>query len=443
MKDIILIVDDKIKLCKILAKDLQYFGYETLYATTGEQAIDFVVKNEIGVVVLDLKLGNENGLDVLTQMISIKADLPVMMVTGYGTIESAVEAIKIGAFDYIQKPVNLTKLQKTIENALAISQLRKENQNLKDKFVNPSKLIISHNANMKRMLAMVSKLANTDFPIVIQGESGTGKELLADFVHQGSKKSQNNIIKVNSAAFPETLLDNELFGHDKDAYTGANSTFKGVFERAHGGTLFLDEIGDMPMSLQAKILRTLQNKEVRRLGSKTSISIDVRFIAATNRNLQELVREKKFREDLYYRLNTGLITLPPLRERTDDILLLSTHFLENYNEKTNNRQKALSEQVQDFFSNYKWPGNIRELSNVINYAATISQKPIIEIEDLPPFIFATNGKNETISSRDKFEKEMILDALKKTNFNKSKTAEILKFSRQTLYNRIEKYGIKI
>jgi DNA-binding NtrC family response regulator len=443
MADTILIVDDNIKLCKILTKDLHNLGYEASFATKGDEVIAFIVNNDIDAVVLDLKLGNENGIDVLKQILSTKSDLPVIMVTGYGTIENAVEAIKIGAFDYIQKPANLTKLQKTIDNAISISKLKRENLDLKSKYVNPTRFIIGQNKKMKSMLDMVTKLANTDFPIVIQGESGTGKELLADFIHQNSKKAGHEIIKVNSAAFPETLLDNELFGHDKDAYTGANSVFKGVFERAHKGTLFLDEIGDMPVSIQVKILRALQNREIRRLGGKETIHIDVRFIAATNKDLQELVNEKKFREDLFYRLNTGMVTLPSLRERSDDIPVLADYFIQNFCKKNDKKPKVLSDQVVEFFNNFNWPGNIRELSNVINYGATISQKPTIDIEDLPPFLFAKNEKNNNYNSRDRFEKEMILDVLQKTNYNKSKAADMLKFSRQTLYNRLEKYGIKI
>jgi transcriptional regulator with PAS, ATPase and Fis domain len=295
---------------------------------------------------------------------------------------------------------------------------------------------------MLKLCGKAKKLAITNLPILITGENGTGKEVVADFIHRHSARHLQKIVKINCAAFPETLLDNELFGHEKGAYTGADMAFKGVFERAHESSLFLDEIGDMPLTIQAKILRTLQHHEIRRIGGEDTITVDVRFIAATNRRLKELIESRKFREDLFYRLNAAILHLPPLRERKEDIPLLAEHFLSEYAGANAGTAKELSEEVLETFFEYHWPGNVRELKNALNYAAAISSGSVIGRDDLPPH-FAPISPQEAISEniREDTEKTLILKALHKVNYNKTKAADLLKMSRKTLYNKLEKYGI--
>ena len=441
MKDTILIIDDKVKLCKILAQDFENLGYESRYATNITDAINLFLKNEINTVILDLKLGTENGLDVLKKLLNFNSNVPVIMVTGYATIENAVESIKIGAFDYIQKPVNFTKLQKIVENAINISRLKAENTNLKTRLFDSYVPIITKNGQMLELLNRLTKLATTDYPIFLCGESGTGKELVADFIHINSPRSSLKMYKINCASLPPSLLDNELFGHDKGAYTGADSTFKGIFERANKSSLFLDEIGDMSLEIQSKILRTLQNHEIRRLGGKETLEVDVRFIAATNKDIQRLMEERKFREDLFYRLNAAMLNIPPLRDRKEDIPLLMNHFLDEFSQNNSDRIKALDDSVMEFLIEHTWPGNIRELKNVINYAATISNNYLICVADLPPYLANREIIVEKTNIREGVEKNQILEMLQKTKYNKKKAAELLNISRRTLYNKMEKYAI--
>jgi DNA-binding NtrC family response regulator len=292
----------------------------------------------------------------------------------------------------------------------------------------------------------VEKLAPTDLPVLFRGESGTGKEVIADFMHGASVRSAMPMVKINCAAFPETLLDNELFGHEKGAYTGADSMFKGVFEKANGGTLFLDEIGDMPLSIQAKILRTLQNNEIRRLGGSDTITVNVRFIAATNKDPEEMIRKGQFREDLYYRLNTAVLLIPSLRERREDIHLLVEHFLADRSTGASSAAghsvlKQVSAEVMARFLHYEWPGNVRELKNVVTYAAAMSSGERIELQDLPlHFLEGAQTAGEG-NIREDMERALILKVLQSTKYNRSKTAELLAMSRKTLYTRMVKYGL--
>jgi len=441
MNETILIIDDKVKLCKILTQDFENVGYRCFYAINSREAINIFSKNEIHCVLLDLRLGAENGLDLLKKLLSFNPGVPIIMITGYATVENAVEAIKLGAFDYIQKPVNFTKLQKVVENALDIFRLRAENENLKTRLLDSSLPIVTRNAKMLEILNRLTKLAATDYPIFLCGESGTGKELFAEFIHTRSHRAAYKFYKMNCASLPASLMDNELFGHEKGAYTGAASDFAGIFERADQSSLFLDEIGDMPLEIQAKILRTLQNHEIRRLGGREVRKVDVRFIAATNKEIKQLVEEGKFREDLFYRLNVAIIDIPPLRERKEDIPLLISHFLNEFAKSNAQDVKALHNAVLEMLHSYSWPGNVRELRNVVNYAAAITNSAIIGIEDLPPHLFKEHAPGTRGNLREDIEKNLILEMLQKTKYNKKKTAELLHFSRRTLYNKMEKYGI--
>jgi DNA-binding NtrC family response regulator len=441
MKKTILIIDDKLKLCQTLARTFEHLGYRAFYAINAQEAFKLFSQHHTHVVLLDIMLGKENGIDILKQLLTLRKNTPVIMITGYASVDTAVQSLKLGAFDYIKKPLDIEHLVKIIENAIHVSHLNEENQHLKSHLLEHSPRIITQNPRMFEVCDEAKKLAATNLPVLIIGENGTGKEIIADFIHFHSPRNPRKMLKINCASFPETLLDNELFGHEKGAYTGANSVFKGIFERVHGSSLFLDEIGDMPMTIQAKILRTLQNHEIRRLGGDTTITVDVRFIAATNKDLPILIHNNKFREDLLYRLNTAVIHLPPLRERKDDIPLLVEYFLSEYARTNAIRVKSMSDAVRRLFFQFHWPGNIRQLKNTVNYAAAISSKASIEPEDLPRDFPNIPKENTSENIREDMEKNLIINMLQKTDYNKKKTAEILNMSRKTLYSRLKKYGI--
>lgn len=437
----ILIVDDKIRVCESLGQNFEQLGYICTYATNGSEAISKFLNEPLSAVILDIKLGDENGIDILKSFVGLNRSIPVIMITAFATIETAVESIKIGAYDYLQKPINFDRLVKVVENAIRLKELQEENLKFRNMLSDFSTRLITKNKVMLELCRKAKQLAATDLPVLIYGESGTGKELLADFIHSYSVQPCNPIVKINCSAFAESLLDNELFGHDRGAYTGADATFKGVFERADGGTLFLDEIGDMPLSIQSKILRTLQEKEIRRLGGKNNIKVNVRFIAATNKKIVDLMRENSFREDLFYRLNAATLAVPPLRERKDDIPLLVSHFLQEFQSGNSHQPKVVSDRAMQILLDYDWPGNIRELKNTLHYAAAIALEDCINISDLPPGFVEQKPMEIAENIREKMEKELILSTLRKSGNNKKRTAELLKISRKTLYNKLEKYEI--
>ncbi len=435
----IFIIDDKVKVCKSLAVNFEQLGYKVSWANDSRTALESVKLNNFDLILLDLMLGDEDSRRLLRDIMSLKKNIPVIMITGYGSIESAVDTIKIGAYDYIQKPVDFDLLLRVVESAIADN----ESTNTVDTAVcNEHGDFITKNPDLIKTLARARKLAATDLPILILGENGTGKEVLADYIHDISPRSTSCLQKINCAAFQESILDNELFGHNKGAYTGANSDYKGIFERADGSNLFMDEIGDMSLAIQSKILRTLQNKEVRRIGGNKTITVDVRFIAATNKNLEQMIARKEFREDLFYRLSTAVIKLPPLKERKEDIPVLSEYFISDYCVGTVKKRK-LSAEVIDLFLEYTWPGNIRELKNTIQYACAVAADEEIKIEDLPLGMQhrRSTPEKQTDNIREDMEKQLILNTLLKNDNNKTKTAEVLKMSRKTLYNKLEKYGI--
>jgi two-component system response regulator AtoC len=441
MKATILIIDDQVRVYTSLARNFKHFGYQTIHAKTGQEAIDLFSKHPVHVVLLDIMLGEENGVDILKEFLHLYEETPVIMITGHGSIDTAVQSIKLGAFDYVTKPLNFSKLVKIVENAIKVSNLSEENRHLKDRLLELSPHIVTQNKRMLEICKKAKQLATTNLPILITGENGTGKEIIADFIHVNSARNSRKMLKINCAAFPESLLDNELFGHEKGSYTGADTAFRGVFERAHASSLFLDEIGDMPLTIQAKILRTLQNREIRRIGSEQTITVDVRFIAATNKDLEELIESRQFREDLFYRLNTAIIHIPPLRERKEDIPLLVDHFLSEYAAVNSTEVKTLSDKVLETLLDYHWPGNVRELRNAVNYAAAISLTNVIGIADLPPHFTPIETQSVSDNIRDDMEKTLIVKTLQKVNYNKKKTARLLKMSRSTLYLKLEKYGI--
>ncbi|MDA3900193.1 MAG: sigma-54 dependent transcriptional regulator [Spirochaetes bacterium] len=439
----LLIIDDNEKLCISLKRNFDQRGFNADYATNSSEVHTLINRKEYSAVLLDIVFGSENGIDVLNSLMEKHPSLPVIMITGFATIESAVTAIKNGAFDYIQKPLNFDKLMKIVENAIKVRNLEKENDQYRKVISSLTPKVITKNLSIIKLYERAACLAKTDIAILITGENGTGKELLADYIHTNSLYANQKIVKINCAAFPDNLLDNELFGHEKGAYTGATTAYTGVFERANNSSLMLDEIGDMELATQAKILRAIQNKEIKRIGGSDIIKIKVRFIAATNKNLKKMIDENSFRSDLFYRLNAATLHLPPLRERKDDISLLVKHFLQEFSSIGDKTVTDVSDKVMNVFLDYQWPGNIRELKNAIMYGAALTQKKYIEIDDLPPVFEELPESEKTENILDLNEKNIILEILNKTNNNKKKTAEILNISRRTLYNKIEKYGIKI
>jgi DNA-binding NtrC family response regulator len=439
----ILIIDDNIKLCKSLAQNFDQLGYRSYFAENSAKAFEILSQHPVGAVLLDIVLGKEDGVSILERLLAWNSRLPVIMITGYGSIETAVKSVKLGAFDYVQKPLDFNNILKIVENAVRMADLKNENQRLKNRIVALTDRIITRNQKMIDVCNKAKRLAETEMPILIVGENGTGKELLANFIHNHSKRSAYQINSINCAAFPETLLDNELFGHEKGAYTGADATFIGIFEKADKGTLHLDEIGDMAPSTQAKILRTLQNNEIRRIGGNQNITIDVRFIASTNKDIQKLIDEGRFREDLYYRINAATLHIPPLKERMEDIPILVNYFLSQMSNNNSKMVKRVSDDVLMRFGQYHWPGNIRELKNTMNYAATMATASDIRIEDLPAAFIDMEKKEGEYNIMEETEKMLILKMLKQSDYNKRKAARLLEISRKTLYNKLKKYGISL
>ncbi|AMK12514.1 sigma-54-dependent transcriptional regulator [Pseudodesulfovibrio indicus] len=437
----ILIVDDNLKLSSSLARNFEQLGYLVHEAPNSRRAFGALESGSVGVVLLDIMLGEEDGLALLKDMVERYPGLPVIMITGFGSIESAVTSVKLGAYDYVQKPLDFNKLLKIVENAIKLGELEQENSTLRDRIVELSGSIVTGNDEVLAVCEKAKKLAGTNISVLILGENGTGKELLANLIHNNSLRASKKMVTVNSAAFPDSLLDNELFGHEKGAYTGAQSRFIGIIERAGDTTLYLDEIGDMSMSTQAKILRALQNQEIRRIGGTESIKVDIRLITSTNRDLDKLISEKRFRQDLYYRLNAAILKLPPLRERRDDIPLLTEYFLAQFSAENAKEVRSVSGEVMERFMEYAWPGNVRELKNTINYAATLAVADCINLEDLPTPLMERKRQGGRGSMLMEAEKRLILRTLKETGNNKRKAAMVLNISRKTLYNKLKKYEI--
>lgn len=443
MKETILVIEDE-KLMRVTIADLlAASGYDVIICKDGTEGLVAFKENPCDVVVTDIRLPDANGLDILRE-ITHTSDIPVIVMTAFGTIKDAVEAMKTGAFDYITKPFSLDEFRMLIERALEMKRLRDDNIRLKKDinryFCFPN--IIGESAAMQRVFSLVERVAQTDSTVLILGETGTGKELVATTIHYQSLRKDKPLIKVNCAALPETLIESELFGHERGAFTGAVRRKPGRFELAHGGTIFLDEIGDMPISTQTRLLRVLQERTFERIGGSQSIAVDVRVIAATNRNLEEEVRAGRFREDLYYRLNVIPIEMPPLRERREDIPALVDFVLSKCSRNAA-RGVRFSKEAMAALLQYDYPGNVRELENIVERSATLSGSDIIEKEDLPAGVINKGGA-QPLSLAEvaaQAEKEYIIRMLVAANGNKTKAAEMLGISRKTLWEKINIYGI--
>src|SRR6186997_1889435 len=378
----ILVIDDEAPIRDSLKMTLEYEGYEFIGAATGQEGLALAEREAPDTVLLDVKMPGMDGLEVLERLRNMNESLPVVVVSGHGTISTAVEATKKGAFDFIEKPFASERVLVSLRNALDSRQLRDENRSLK-KAVEVRHQMIGESGALKQVMAAVSRAAPTNATVLIQGESGVGKELVARTIHRNSLRSRERFVQVNCAAIPEELIESELFGHEKGSFTGATEKQIGKFEQADRGTIFLDEVGDMSPKTQAKVLRVLQEQEVERLGSARTIKVDVRVIAATNKNLEQAIARGEFREDLYFRLNVIPIVVPPLRERRDDIPLLVQHFARATGDEHNLRPKKFDAAATDALQRYRWRGNIRELRNTVERLMIMTPADAVRVEDLP------------------------------------------------------------
>jgi two-component system response regulator HydG len=449
MKHSILIVDDEENHRLMLRAHLGGEGYRVQEAADGARAVQAVSEGLFDLILLDVRMPGMNGMEALQEIVRVSPGTPVIMMTAYGSIESAVACLKLGAEDYLTKPLDMEELLIKVTKALDVKKLREENvlhrEALGTRFDFSS--IIGSSPKMDALMETLTLVAPSDATVLLLGESGTGKEVVARAIHQNSPRRHRPMVKVSCAALPETLLEGELFGHEKGAFTGAVSRKRGRFELAQGGTLCLDEIGELAPPTQAKLLRVLQEREFEPLGSERTIQVDVRILAATNRDLAVEVSEGRFREDLYWRLNVVSVTLPPLRERREDILLLAEHFLKIYAEKNRKMVRGFTPGVMNLFMRYGWPGNVRELENVVERGVILSREDRIGLEALPrPLqeMAAPNEESQSIrvglSLRD-VEREMIAQTLRETGGNRTQAAAILGISRKTLLNKIKEYGI--
>ncbi|MPL91877.1 Regulatory protein AtoC [bioreactor metagenome] len=450
MKRSILICDDEKNIRSGLAMAMELEGYESIEATDGQDAWDKINKLGVDLVITDLRMPRMSGEDLLRKIIGAYPRMPVIILTGHGTIETAVEAMRGGAVDFFTKPVDLDRLSLVVRKALSDTDLYAEHERLKEevqqlKARNRYDRIIGKSQKMVELMDTVSQVAPTKASVLITGESGVGKELVADAIHELSNRSKGPFIKVHCAALTASLLESELFGHEKGSFTGAVKEKKGRFELADGGTIFLDEIGEIDAQTQVKLLRVLQERQFERVGGEKSITVDVRIVCATNRDLPKEIEKGNFREDLYYRLNVVHLDVPPLRERKDDIPLLMTSFLQQFNSENGRSIEAFSNQAKRALLGYEWPGNIRELRNCIESAVVLARTSIIEVEDLPVHI----GKAQNASSVSlevgitlaEAEKQLIISTLASCAGNKTKAAEVLGIGRKTLHRKLQEYHI--
>ena len=431
----ILVVDDDIEFLKLISVMLKKLGHKVITKSNYQEALDILTYQSFDLILLDQYLDNINGIEVINKIKNL-TDTPIVIITAYGDIHDAIESIKKGAFHYILKPINIDELKTIIDKIYHLKNLNAQIEELKKL----SDLhIVAKSKKMIDILEQARKIAPFDITVLITGETGTGKEILARYIHQKSKRNNNPFIPVNCGAIPRDLLESELFGYEKGAFTGADRKKKGLIEEADGGTLFLDEIGELPIDLQVKLLRVLEEGEIRPLGSVKPKKVDVRFIAATNKDLKKLIKEGKFREDLFYRLNAIHFYIPPLRERKEDIIPLAMFFIKVFSIKYAVEEKVLSKKAKDQLLNYHWPGNIRELKHVIEKAIITAKGKVID-----GFSFEENQINikPFKEAKMEFEKNYIENLLKYTNWNISKASKIAKKTRAEIYRLIQKYNIK-
>lgn len=447
MKFTILVIDDEKNIRTGLAAALELDGYEVLLASDGAEGLDIALHSEIDLVITDLRMPGVSGEEVLRRISSETPGIPVIVLTGHGTVESAVDAMRSGAYDFLTKPLNLDRLSLLVKRALQSRELILQHRELEKEIESRKSFehIIGKSPAMAKVFEIVKRVAPTKASVLITGESGVGKELIANALHNLSTRNDKPFIKVHCAALAESLLESELFGHEKGSFTGAVSRKRGRFELAHSGSIFLDEIGEIDQLVQVKILRVLQEKKFERVGGEETLEVDVRVITATNRDLEKEIVEGKFREDLFYRLNVVRIHVPPLRERKDDLPLLITAFIHEIAKENGKKIEGIDTKARSVLYAYDWPGNVRQLRNCIESAVVMTSGTVITLDDLPPSILQ---QNESLSlhvpvgvTMAEAEKQVILQTLSAQNGNKSKTAEVLGIGRKTLHRKLNEYGI--
>jgi DNA-binding NtrC family response regulator len=451
MRGKILIVDDEQIMCEMLADDLKRNGFQPTWCISSEKALDMLKTQSFDVLLTDLNLPNMNGIELCERIVANRPDTPVIVITAFGSMETAIAAIRAGAYDFVTKPIDTEFLVLALDRAVKHRGLQ-EKIRLLDKALKKSHRfaeLIGESPVMHKVMNRLERVADTETSILIAGETGTGKELVAQALHKRSRRRKRPFVAVNCAALPDALLESELFGHKRGAFTDAKTEHRGLFLQAHGGTLFFDEIGDIPLSLQPKLLRSLEERSVRPIGGTSEVAFDVRIIAATNRDIETAIEEGRFREDLYYRINVIQIDLPPLRERGTDILLLARHFVEQFAIRSNKHITGISNAASEKLLNYTWPGNVRELRNTIERAVVLTGYEKISVDDLPEkirdykatrFLVESDNPSELVPIQE-VERRYILHVLKTVGGNKTLAARVLGLDRKTLYRKLQHYNV--
>jgi two-component system response regulator HydG len=450
MKGRALIVDDDRAMCEMLEGALVRRGFEATSRTSAAEALELLDTSDFDVVVTDLNMQGTSGLELCQQVVANRPDLPVVVVTAFGSLETAVGAIRAGAYDFVTKPFQMEDIALTLERAVAHKQLREEVKRLRTVVRDaqqPSEML-GTSAPMQKVYDLVTRVAETEASVLVTGESGTGKELVAKAIHSRSRRAHGSFVAINCAAMPEPLLESELFGHTKGAFTDARQARQGLFLQANGGTLLLDEIGEMPVGMQAKLLRVLQERTVRPVGGDKETPFDTRIIAATNRDLDTEVAERRFREDLFYRINVVRIHVPPLRARGSDVLVLAQSFIDRFAGVHHTNVKGLSSPAAERLMAYSWPGNVRELQNCIERAVALARYEMLGVDDLPEKLRDYRPTRVIVESEDpsellpmgEIERRYVLRVLQAVGGNKTLAAEVLGFDRRTLYRKLERYG---
>ncbi|MGP1437944.1 MAG: sigma-54-dependent transcriptional regulator [Treponema sp.] len=446
MKFTILVIDDEKNIREGLSMALEDEGYDVITAENGKKGLESALYDAVDLIITDLRMPLVSGEEILKKVVTELPSIPVIVLTGHGTVELAVEAMRIGAYDFLTKPLDLDRLFRLVKRALENRELTLQKKELEERLEKNTSIenIIGNSPIIRKVFNEIKKVAPTKATVLITGESGVGKELVANAIHNFSQRRDKPFIKVHCAALAESLLESELFGHEKGAFTGAVERKRGRFELSNKGSIFLDEIGEINQNIQVKLLRVLQEKQIERVGSSESIDVDTRVIAATNKDLEKEMKEGRFREDLYYRLNVVHIFIPPLRERREDIPLLVDSFVKEFSNENGKEISSIEPKARNAIYNYDWPGNIRQLRNCIESAVVMTSDNVLHFDDLP---FKEKGESDVIkipmgSSMDKAEREIIIKTLHHENNNKKRVADILGIGRKTLYRKLKEYNIE-
>jgi two-component system response regulator HydG len=444
----VLVVDDERDTCELLELALARQGMQVTTCTTAADALEKIASRDFDVVLTDLSMPETSGLEVCERVIAMRPDVPVVLITGHATLETAMGAIRAGAYDFVTKPIESKTLGVVVSRAVQHRRLREQIKQLRAARDANQSIIVGGSPAMRKVADLIERVSDSDASVLIHGETGTGKELVARAVHNKSKRREGPFVAINCAAVPHSLLESELFGHARGAFTDAKATRVGLFQQANGGTLFLDEIGELPIDVQPKLLRALQERKVRPVGDNREVPYDARIVAATNRDLENEVREKRFREDLFYRINVVKLEVPPLRSRGSDTLHLAHHFLKQFAERSGKPTLELSERAAERLMAYEWPGNVRELENCIEHAVALARFDQVTVEDLPEklrgylagsFVATANDPTEIVTMEE-LEKRYLLRVFTLVGNNKSRAAEVLGIDRRTMYRKLERYA---